>query len=96
MQTSWKDSGTNVGTKMGSFVGNDQNTLLYDFMQKFGIKCEKICNAFRNFQMTCNARKTLWTALYAIELRTAVVKTCSWGTVENCRVKHSELKRYQR
>ena len=23
------------GLKMGSFVGNDQNTLLYDFMQKF-------------------------------------------------------------
>jgi len=22
-----------VGTKMGSSVGNDQNTLLYDFMQ---------------------------------------------------------------
>jgi len=22
------------GLKMGSFVGNDQNTLLYDFMQK--------------------------------------------------------------
>jgi len=56
-----------VGTKMGSFVGNDQNTLLYDFMQKFGIKCEKICNAFRSFQMTCNARKILWMALYAIE-----------------------------
>jgi len=27
-----------MGTKMGSFVGNDQNTLLYDFMQKIGIK----------------------------------------------------------
>ena len=23
------------GLKMGSFVGNDQNTLLYDFMQNF-------------------------------------------------------------
>ena len=23
------------GLKMGSFVGNDQNTLLYDFMRKF-------------------------------------------------------------
>jgi len=23
------------GLKMGSFVGNDQNTLLYDFMQRF-------------------------------------------------------------
>ena len=23
------------GLKMGSFVGNDQNALLYDFMQKF-------------------------------------------------------------
>jgi len=35
MPTNWKDSGTNTGTEMGSFVGNDQNTLLYDFMQKF-------------------------------------------------------------
>ena len=46
-----------VGTKMGSSVGNDQNTLLYGFMQKFGIKCGKTCNAFRNSQMTCKARK---------------------------------------
>ena len=30
-----KTQGQIVGTKMGSFVGNDQNTLLYDFMQKF-------------------------------------------------------------
>ena len=37
-----------VGTKMGSFVGNDQNTLLYDFMQKIGMECRKICNGFRN------------------------------------------------
>ena len=60
---------------MGSFVGNDQNTLLYDFMQKkIGIKCRKICNGFRNFQMICNARKTLWMALYARGLKTAVVK----------------------
>jgi len=29
------------GFKMGSIAGNDQNALLYDFMQKFGIKCEK-------------------------------------------------------
>jgi len=27
VQTSWKDSETNVGTKMGSTAGNDQNTL---------------------------------------------------------------------
>ncbi len=34
-----KTQGQIVGTKMGSFVGNDQNTLLYDFMQKFkGLK----------------------------------------------------------
>ena len=33
---------------MGSFVGNDQNTLLYDFMQKIGIKCRKTCNSLRN------------------------------------------------
>ncbi len=37
-----KTQGQIVGTKMGSFVGNDQNTLLYDFMQKIGIKCRKI------------------------------------------------------
>jgi len=34
-----KTQGQIVGTKMGSFVGNDQDTLLYDFMQKIGIKC---------------------------------------------------------
>jgi len=33
-----KTQGQIVGTKMGSFVRNDQNTLLYDFMQKIGIK----------------------------------------------------------
>jgi len=43
-----KTQGQIVGTKMGSFVGNDQNTLLYDLMQKIGIKCRKICNSFRN------------------------------------------------
>jgi len=37
-----------VGTRTGSSVGNDRNTLLYDFMQKFGIKCKKIRNGFRN------------------------------------------------
>jgi len=30
-----KTQGPIVGTKMGSTAGNDQNTLLYDFMQKF-------------------------------------------------------------
>ncbi len=59
---------------MGSIAGNDQNALLYDFMQKIGIKYRKICNGFRNFQMICNARKTFWMALYARELKTAVVK----------------------
>ena len=29
-----KTQGQIIGTKMGSFVGNDQNTLLYDFMEK--------------------------------------------------------------
>jgi len=33
---------------MGSIAGNDQNTLSYDFMQKFGIKCRKICNGPRD------------------------------------------------
>ena len=32
-----KIQGQIVGTKMGSFVGNDQNT-------KIGIKCRKTCN----------------------------------------------------
>jgi len=31
------------GLKMGSIAGNDQNTLLYDFMQKIEIKCRKNC-----------------------------------------------------
>jgi len=30
-----------VRTKMGSSTGNDQNTLLYDFMQKIGIKMQE-------------------------------------------------------
>ena len=30
-----------VRTKMGSSAGNDQNTLLYDFMQKIGIKMQE-------------------------------------------------------
>jgi len=30
-----KTQGQIVGAKMGSFAGNDQNTLLYDFMQEF-------------------------------------------------------------
>jgi len=30
-----KTQGQIVGTKMGSIAGNDQNTLLYDLMQKF-------------------------------------------------------------
>ena len=36
------------GSKMGSIAGNDQNTLLYDFMQKIGIKCRKTCNGPRD------------------------------------------------
>jgi len=35
-----KTQGQIVGTKMGSFVGNDQNTLLYDFMQKWWNKMQ--------------------------------------------------------
>ena len=38
-----KDSKTDEGLKMGSIAGNDQNTLLYDFMQKIEIKCRKNC-----------------------------------------------------
>jgi len=43
--------------------------------------------------MTCNARKTLWMALYARELKTEIVKIRSWSAVENCGVKHSELEK---
>jgi len=43
-----KTQGQIVGTKMGSSVGNDQNTLSYDFMQKAGIKCRKTCNGLRD------------------------------------------------
>jgi len=39
-----KTQGQIVRTKMGSFVGNDQNTLLYDFMQRIGIKGRKTSN----------------------------------------------------
>jgi len=60
-----KTQETNVGTKMGSTAGNDQNTLCMIFMQMFGIKCKKMCNGFRNSLITCNARKALWMALYA-------------------------------
>ena len=38
-----KTQGQIVGTKMGSFVGNDQNTPLYDFMQK--LKTETVTYA---------------------------------------------------
>ena len=30
-----------VGTKMVSTAGNDQNTLLYDFVQKFEVKMQE-------------------------------------------------------
>jgi len=59
---------------MDSTAGNDQNTLCMIFMQKLGIKCKKIYTWFRNFQMTCNARKTLWMALHARKLETEIVK----------------------
>ena len=42
-----KTQGQIVGTKMGSFVGNDQDTPLYGFMRKIGIKCEKIRDGFK-------------------------------------------------
>jgi len=54
-----KTQGQIVGTKMGSFVGNDQNTLLYDFMQKIGIKCRKICNGLRDLFKWLVMQKTL-------------------------------------
>jgi len=39
-----KTQGQIVGTKMGSFVGNDQNTLLYDFMQKLKDRNSNACS----------------------------------------------------
>ena len=39
-----KTQGQIVGTKMGSFVGNDQNTLLYDFMQKLKDRDSDVCS----------------------------------------------------
>ena len=32
------------GLKMGSIVGNDQNTLLYDFMQKLKDRNSNVCS----------------------------------------------------
>jgi len=69
---------------------------LYDFMQKFGIKCKKMYNWFRNFLMTCNARKALWMALYARKLKTTVVKICSWSTVKRLRSKTQWIEKYQK
>ena len=43
-----KTQGQIVGTKMGSFVGNDQNSLTCDLCKNDGIRCRKICNDFRN------------------------------------------------
>ena len=39
-----KTQGQIAGTKMGSFVGNDQNTLLYDFMQKLKDRNGNVCS----------------------------------------------------
>ena len=39
-----KTQGQIVGTKMGSFVGNDQNILLYDFMQKLKDRDSDVCS----------------------------------------------------
>ncbi len=66
-----------MGTKMGSTAGNDQNTLCMIFYAKIWNKMQKTKkkrNWFRNFQMTCNARKTLWMALHARKLETDIVK----------------------
>lgn len=57
-KTSWKDSKTITGTKMGSTAGNDQNTLLVWFLQIFELKCKKTKQWFREtFLMTCNTIK---------------------------------------
>jgi len=39
-----KTQGQMQGLKMGSFVGNDQNTLLYDFMQKLKDRNSNVCS----------------------------------------------------
>jgi len=69
-----KTQGQIVGTKMGFFVGNDQNTLLYDFMQKIGIKYRKICSDFRNLFKWLVMQKTLWMVLNARKLETEAVR----------------------
>jgi len=57
-----------VGTKMGSFLGNDQNNLLYDFMQKARIKCRKTCNGLRDpFKWLVMQKNTLDARELAIE-----------------------------
>jgi len=39
-----KTQGQIVGTKMGSIAGNDQNTLLYDFMQELKDRNGNVCS----------------------------------------------------
>ncbi len=39
-----KTQGHIAGTKMGSSVGNDQNTLLYDLMQKLKDRDSNVCS----------------------------------------------------
>jgi len=39
-----KDSKQMQGLKMGSIAGNDQNTLLYDFMQKYKDRNSNVCS----------------------------------------------------
>ena len=48
-----------VGTKMGSSVGNDQNTLLYNFMQKFGIKYGKNMQCVQKFSNDLQCKNIL-------------------------------------
>ena len=64
-----------IGTKMGSFVGNDQNTLLYDFMQKKWNKMQKNMKWFQKpFLNDLQCKKTLWTVLNARRLETEAAK----------------------
>ena len=39
-----KTQGQTVGTKMGSIAGNDQNTLLYEFMQELKDRDSDVCS----------------------------------------------------
>jgi len=67
---------------MGSTTRNDQNTLLYDFMQKIGIKCRKACNGPRDpFKWLVMQENTL-TSFGCMKVGDNNSKMCVCGTVK--------------